>query len=276
MHQDRFLPFIRQSFQGLAWTVLISIFLAVLILFGIVSLRAQNEKMRSCANEDFEYTLNLIAPMQLGVSRWEIGDYARYRYCRKRKWDSQQWLFDREVGFHIIDELEKSGTHGYWMRKTGFSPKRGVPMDIYRYATVGELRITPQNPRYEYLRNFFPMLLEFCDQAAIPLAKLVKLGKETIETEAGVFNCIHYRAELILNRKRRVLEIWSSPAIPPLGIVRVRSETDLLELMSFGKDPDITIPKLIQPVIEGISKLDHGCTSCHGSENCHQFIFPPK
>ena len=276
MSQSRFLFFIRQSFQGFAWTLLISACFAAVILLTIVSLRAQDEKIRPCSNEDFVYELNLIAPMQLGVDSWQIGDYARYRYRRKQAPNGNQLLFDREVGFHIIDELGKFGTHGYWMRKTGFSPSRGVPMDIYRYVTVHDLRITPKNPKYEFLRNYFPMLLEFCDQAAIPFAKLVKLGKEVVETEAGTFECIHYRAELGPNRNRRVLEVWASPTVPPLGIVRVRSKTEMLDLTWFGQDTEITVPKIFQPVIEGISKLDHGCTSCHGYENCHQFIFPPK
>ena len=120
------------------------------------------------------------------------------------------------------------------------------------------------------------MLLKFCDQTALPIAKLVELNREEIKTEAGSFECIHYRAELKLNRNRSVLDIWASPTVPPLGIVRVRSENEMLDLISFGKDLEITVPSIFQPVIEGISKLDHGCTSCHGHENCHQSIFPPK
>ena len=183
--------------------------------------------------------------------------------------------FDRQVGFHIIAALEKSGSHGYWMRKTGFDPDRNIPRDIYRYVTVDDLRITAEYPKYQYTRNYFPILHDFCEQGTTPLAKLVKLGEGDIETEAGTFECIHYRAELGADHDHRSLEIWTSPAISPLGIVRARSEVESLDLISFGQDPEVSVPRLFQPVVEGVSKLDHGCSSCHG-KGCHTMFFPPK
>lgn len=272
MHQDRFLFFIRRSFQGFGWTVLISTCLAAVIIFSIFSLIRQKSEISECDYGNLRFVLNLIAPIQLGVDSWQIGDYARYRHLRKssRTVDG----FNREVGFHIIAALEKSGSRGYWMRKTGFSYFRTIPKDIYRYVTIHDLRITPKTPIYEFQRNYVPFHLDVCQQTTIPLAKLVKRGREEIETEAGTFECIHYYAELAQNRKP--LEIWTSAAISPLGIVRVRSETDILELISFGPKTEITVPKLIQPVIEGISTLEDGCTSCHKSGNCHESIFPPK
>lgn len=226
-----------------------------------------------CPNDVLRYNLNFIAPTQLRVHKWQIGDYARYRHQRKQsKLDD---AFDREVAFHIIAELEKSGAHGHWMRKSGFDPDRNIPRDIYRYVTVRDLRITAESPKYQYTHNYFPILHDFCEQGATPLAKLVKLGEREIETQAGTFDCIHYRVKIGTGRNQKVLEIWASPAISPLGIVRARSETESLDLISFGQDPEISIPRLFQPVVDGISKLEHGCSSCHG-KGCHAMFFPPK
>ena len=183
--------------------------------------------------------------------------------------------FDREVGFHIIAELEKSGSQGYWMKKTGFNPERGVPKDIYRYVTVQDLRITPQLSRYDFVRNYFPVLENHCEQGSIPQAKLVKLGQDTIETEAGAIECIHYRAHLGAAHNYKPIEIWTSAAVPPLGIVRVQSPIETLELIAYGKDSETTVPVVFQPVIEGISTLEYGCSSCHGG-GCHEMVFPPK
>ncbi|MYB92494.1 DUF3108 domain-containing protein [Candidatus Poribacteria bacterium] len=226
-----------------------------------------------CQSHNFIFNLNLIAPPQLGVRHWEIGDYARYRHRRKRSVHYDK--LDREIGYHIIGALEISGDQGYWLKQTGFYYFRTIPRDIYRWVKLHDLRTTRGGMDYEYLQNYIPFRVEFCEQSDVPFAKLLKLGEERIETEAGTFECIHYRAELTeLNRE--VLEIWVSPAISPLGIVRAQSENDILELISFGQNKEITIPKLIQPVIEGISTLDYGCNSCHGYETCHESIFPPR
>lgn len=218
--------------------------------------------------------LNMIAPIQLGIDNWQIGDYARYRYERKLPPPEDKVIIDRSVGVHIIGELEKDGSHGYWLKKINFAYFRDVPIDFYRYVTVHDLRISPKSPIYEFTRNYVPLNLGFCVQTTSPLAQLVKLGREKIETEAGTFECIHYWVTFGQKRNRRSLEIWASAAISPLGIVRVQSQTEMMELTSFGKDTDITIPKLLQPVIDGVSTLNKGCTSCHGSP-CHELIWPP-
>ena len=276
MYQNRFLSFIKQSFQGSAWVFLISMCLAGVILLIVAALRESNGEVRGrgCDSEGFMHSLNLIAPLQLGIDHWEIGDFARYRHREKQSEIRDE--FDQEIGFHIIGELEKLGSHGYWLKKTGFPfhQKETIPMDLYHWVTVHDLRITSKNLNYEDPLNYFPSRFTSCDQTDIPLAKLIELGKAEIQTEAGTFECVHYRAELESNDK--FLEIWAFPAIRPLGIVRAESESEILELIAFGQETEITIPRLIKPVIEGISTLKDGCTSCHGYDNCHKMFFPPR
>lgn len=276
MYQNRFLFFIKQSFQGFVWTVFISICLTFIVLVIVALSRESPEEIRliRCSREGFIYDLHLIAPVQLGISRWQIGDSARYRYRRKQSGIGDK--SEREIGFHIIGELEKSGSHGYWLKKTGFPfhQKETIPVDLYHWVTVHDLRITSKNVSYEDPLNYFPSRFTNCDQTDVPLAKLIELGKTEIETEAGTFECVHYLAELGWGDK--TLEIWAAPDIPPLGIVRVESESESLELIAFGQETQITIPRLIKPVIEGISTLMNGCTSCHGYDDCHEMFFPPK
>lgn len=273
MDQDRILSFIRQSFQGFGWTVLISLCLAIVSFLIILLLREPIAADGVCRRTALTYSLNFIAPVRLGVKTWEIGDYAHYRHrYRSSRTDDR---FDREVSFHIMAALEKSGYHGYWMRKTGFEPDRNIPTDIYRYVTVQDLRITPRNPKYLFTRNYFPILHESCEQGTSPLAILTKLGEVEIETEAGRFECIHYKAKLGPVHNHKVLEIWALPTVAPLGIVRARTETETLDLIAYGHNPNTGVPSLFQPVIDGISTLESGCNSCHG-ESCHEMFFPPK
>ena len=230
-------------------------------------------EIERCGSQDFISNLNLISPPQLGVRRWQIGDYALYRHRRKQSENYDK--LEREVGFHVIGELERSGDQGYWLKQTGFHSFRTIPRDIYRWVKSHDLRTTQEGMNYEYLQNYIPSRVELCEQSDIPFAELLKLTTEKVETEAGMFECIHYRA-VLPEPNREALEIWVSSAIPPLGIVRAQSGNDILELISFGQNTEVTVPKLLQPVIEGISTLDYGCNSCHGYETCHESIFPPR
>ena len=58
----------------------------------------------------------------------------------------------------------------------------------------------------------------------------------------------------------------------PLGIVRTCSETEMLNLISFGRNTDITVPSAFQPVIDSISTLRDGCRSCY-RKGYHKMFF---
>ena len=287
MNRNCFTQFSQRNLKSWGCSVLISSCFALAILFFVnESQNAQVETSHIPLDSgDFRYSLNLIAPKKLGVDRWQVGDYAQYRY---RKLKPQMFLlpvsnvnaeemFDasaKSVTFHVIDELKTSDAHDYWLRVRGMVSYREIPCDIYQLGLPNDIRLSEKNRRYELIQNYVPAKISHYDQDGIPLAKLVKLGEVEIETEAGRFECIHYRVELGQNLP--MLEIWANPKIRPLGIVRVQSQDEVLELTSFGQKTEIEIPKIMQPIIQGISKINHGCTSCHGYDNCHESIFPPK
>lgn len=280
---------IRQSLQGWRRSFLISVCLALVILVGIFFLgRASYEDVEvgECPTDDLAYTLNLISPAQLGVAQWQIGEYAVYRYRRKlgtpalvlERYFSpdatKARLASRDVRFDIIGELSKSGRKRYWMRVTGLVFFRAIPADIYRLVFTDNLRITSETPRYDFARGYVPLRFSLCHQTSTPLATLVKLDEVSLETPAGSFDCIRYRAEF--GSVAPPIEIWANPYILPLGIVRASTPYEVLELAAYGRDMDFNIPELIHPVIEGISTLEQGCTSCHGYDNCHKLISPPR
>ncbi len=285
--RERFKNLIRQSVQGYEVSLLIAVCLSAVILVSLSVLRYISDKdggTRACPADDIIHTLNLIPSTQLGIAEWQIGDYATYRYSPMLKTPLSAItryfappaikvrLSPRNVKFHIIGELNKSGERRYWMRKSGFEFFREIPNAIYRLVMPNDLRITPESPRFNFVRNYVPEHSLDCHQMSTPLATLVKQDEVTLELSAGRFDCIHYRVEF--GQNSIPIEIWASPQISPLGIVRVSTPSEVLELTSYGQDRDINIPKLIQPVIDGISTLERGCSSCHGSP-CHEFIDPP-
>ncbi|MDD9974356.1 MAG: hypothetical protein OXU27_10135 [Candidatus Poribacteria bacterium] len=283
---DKLRHFIRHTLQGWELSLIISVCLAGVILTGIfVFKKVPGEKIRAGKSlpGDMLQTLNLVSSTQLGVPKWQIGDYTAYQYRRPPEVLAsvlKQNLPDfpkvrlapREVKFHIIGELSSSGQKRYWMRVTGLSFYRDIPRDIYRLVSHTDLRVTPETPQFNFVRNYIPTRFETYQQTFTPMATLVKIGEVELETPAGRFECIHYRVEV--GGKPTLIEIWVNPKISPRGIVRISTPKEILELTSYGQDTDINIPELIQPVIEGISTLKKGCNSCHGSP-CHEFISPP-
>lgn len=287
--RERVKTLIRQSLQGWEKSLLISACLAAVILAGIFVLMQTSYKGVGNGENltaDMGYTLNLIAPAQLGVAQWQIGDYAVYHYRLKRVTSAsvlkqsfaseatKARLASRDVKFHIIGELSTSGQRRYWMRKTGFAFFRAIPKDIYRLVSLDDLRITPETPRFHFVRNYVPSRFNAYQQTSTPRATLVKLAEVALETPAGRFECIQYRVEV--GGKSTPIDIWANPNILPLGLVRVSTPNEVLELAAYGRDMDFNIPELIHPVIEGISTLEQGCTSCHGYDNCHKLISPPR
>lgn len=287
MNQKKLIGFGRRHLKSWGISFLVSFCFLFIFLIGVIPReRSHIEEAESLLDSDtFRYildpatsALNLIVPEKLGVGHWEIGDYAEYQYHR---YQSQPPSFplsatdaDKTVAFHIIGELETPAFQHYWMKITGLLFFRQIPGDIYQLVRPNDMRMTPENRAYKFFRNYVPSKEGFHDPNSLPRVKLVKLGRADIKTEAGRFECIHYRVELGPDFPTH--EIWANAEVRPLGIVRMQSENEVLELTAFGEKSDFTVPKLFQPVFEGISKLDDGCTSCHGSDNCHESIFPPK
>lgn len=287
MNQNSLIAFGRRHLKSWGLSLLIALCLLVVFFIGIAPKESPHlKKAQSLSNPNaFRYildpgtpVLNLIVPEQLGVTQWQIGAYAQYQYHR---YQSQSPPFplstadaEKTVAFHIIGELKAAAAHQYWIKITGVLFYRQVPGDIYHLVRPNDMRITSENRRYRFFQNYVPSKETFPEWNRPPVAKLVELGRVEIETEAGRFECTHYRVELGPDFPTH--EIWANSKVLPLGIVRMQSQNEVLELMSFGQNKAITVPKLFQPVLQGISTLDYGCTSCHGSESCHESIFPPK
>lgn len=280
---------IQQVFlQGWGTSFLISLCFAGCILGGlfIFSQTSGTGSVAECATDDITYTLNLISPAQLGVMEWQVGAYAVYQYRRVQTSVIsalegyfmpdvlKAGLASREVKFHIIGELSSSKQRRYWMRVNRLNFYRAIPIDIYRLVSPADLRITPETPRFDFPKNYVPSRFGLCQQTSIPIATLIKLGKSVLETPAGQFECVQYRVEF--GTDSSPIEIWVNPKVSPLGIVRLRTPNEVLELTAHGQDTTFDIPELIQPVIDGVSTLEQGCTSCHGYDNCHEFISPPR
>ena len=287
MRQNRFVGF-RQHLKSWGISFLISLCLLIIFFIGIAPKEPPRLKKAQSLSDPNAFrqilsrvkpVLNLIAPEQLGVKHWQIGDYAQYQYHRYQGQPPPSSPLspadaEKTVTFQIVGDLKTPTSRRYWMKTTGLLFFRHIPSDLYQLVHPNDIRMTAENRGYRFTKNYIPSKEAYGDPSHLPVVEYVKLGKATIETQAGHFECIHYRVELGPDFPTH--EIWANAAVRPLGIVRVRSQNEVLELISFGQNRNITVPKLFQPVLQGISTLNHGCTSCHGSDNCHESISPPK
>lgn len=280
---------LQATLHGWGQSLIIAGCLAIAVLVGLHYIEKSSYEefgLGECPTDDLAYSLNLIAPAQLGVEQWEVGDYAEYRYRRKlvtltsvaeqyfSPSEMKSRMSARNVKYHIVGELDKLGKKRHWIKVTGLEFIRTIPRESYQLVTPADMRITSENPRYDYVKDYVPSQFNLCHQNSMPLARLTKLGEVELETAAGRFECNHYRVEF--GSGSDPIEIWTNPNVLPSGIVKVSTPNEVLELISYGCDIEYDIPKFIEPVITGISTLGEGCTSCHGYDNCHESIYPPR
>jgi len=268
---------ITRLFSG--WTGMVAI--SAVMATGIVALlgprnSSSTDRTRPephTVNRGFPRDLDLLCPAKLGLSGWAVGDFAAYRHVL---WDSTpqgKRSVTNDVRLHLIGTLTEGGVERFWMKETGFAVDRWIPKDIFRLVTLTNIQISYENRYYDYVQNYFPVNATSYRTAPIRQVAFKTLGNEIITTEAGRFDCVHYR---VGGEGSFQLDVWMNPTIKPLGVARARSPKESLELHSFGNDRSINNPKLIIPVLNGTSRLELGCTSCHGAKDCHEAIFPPK
>ncbi|MDP2960766.1 MAG: hypothetical protein Q8N71_05015, partial [candidate division Zixibacteria bacterium] len=84
------------------------------------------------------------------------------------------------------------------------------------------------------------------------------LGKETLKTAAGSFECTHMQ---YVSEKKEVSDVWQTPQIPFFGLVKSVAQGLTMEIQKFGKDAKtgiteesekITIPGIEEPGMEKV------------------------
>lgn len=220
----------------------------------------------------------LLTPKNFGISEWSVGQYAKYSIDDIRG-------MKRAPEFHVVGKLEQDhkvaevnnlvASDYFWVKTRGFESFRNLPSSDYQLVRTTDMRLKEKNFSFEFLDGYIPLENSFlqnhplADQAA-----LRRIGRELVSTKAGEFSCDIWEADI----DGVILKIWASPLVPPLGIVRMESEKERLELSSYGVEAnDMKVPEMFQPVLDGHSTIAHGCESCHASDHdLHTPVYPPR
>lgn len=199
-----------------------------------------------------------IAPEQLQVRNWQVGEFADYHL--------QTNTTSRLLSFHVAAQDSKTGNR-FWLRTEGFTEFNKTKIELWRL--LDETNLRPGSEQWGFL---FP-------QGAIPLPfapvtflsnpiVFEELENQVIETSIGNLECRHYFVYVRSQGKELVplLELWTNPTVRPLGIVRARWRGVSLDLVQTGINPSMKIPESLQKDLNRTTPIDGTCIRCHTKE----------
>lgn len=197
----------------------------------------------------------LIPPKQLGIDKWDLGDYAAYQL--KTNTDSRRLSFS-------VDAQESGGGKRHWLRTDGLSQFNAAPLELWRLLSEASLLPGTEADGFFYVGKSFLFPLYPAMFPPSPIL-LQDLGAETVQTPIGKFKCRHYfvQARAPSGHLEPLLELWANTSVPPLGIVRARWRDETLDLVDVKAPLPIEIPDVLSETFNQNRAQDHGCAQCH-------------
>ena len=94
---------------------------------------------------------------------------------------------------------------------------------------------------------------------------LEKIRDQVVETPIGPLKCEHVLAHIRSpdGKLDPLLELWTNPAIRPLGLVRARWQDAFLDLVEVNRKNTPKIPSILLSEIDRNTPLNGSCTRCH-------------
>jgi hypothetical protein len=240
--------------------------------FGPPPLTLNEDKVRSSLSGSPLAQLTALQPGVLGIRRWNIGDFAVYRYIALQTLTEKTTNLMRDVRFQIVGEITDSAVQRFWLAVTGLERESDeLPKDLFRLVTHHDLAVSENNPCYEYIHGYIPANVTRRRTISNFAPNLRAIGAEQINTTIGNLFVTHYRHDGSL---RTSFEVWIATNVAPLGVVKFRSPFEELDLLETGNTTNLAIPRLLMPVLPGVSRSNVGCTSCHAERSGHESIDP--
>lgn len=208
-----------------------------------------------------------ISPKQLGVHAWDLGDYAAYQLRTKTR--------QKQISFHVAAQ-EAPPSRQHWVRTKGLVSLNGVDIEIWRLLNVQSLRPGSEKAEVLFANGSIPFPLRQ-RRAPVSPVSLEHVGEEAVDTAIGTFTCQHYFVQLQApdGTTAPLLELWATPAVPPLGIVRARWRDEVLELVQTQTLPPPELPEMLSKTINtrkgddneaNAEPLASVCAQCHEPE----------
>jgi len=163
-----------------------------------------------------------------------------------------------------VGEITHSAVKRFWLAVTGLEREGDeLPKDLFRLVTHHDLAVSENNPCYEYVHGYIPANITRRRTITSFAPNLRAIAAEQTNTAVGNLFVTHYRNDSSL---RTSFEVWIATNVTPLGVVKFRSPFEELDLVETGNHTNFAIPRLLVPVLPGVSKSNLGCTSCHAEK----------
>ncbi len=200
----------------------------------------------------------LIPPKQLGIDKWDIGDYAAYQL--KTNTENDQIFFS-------VPARESGSGKRHWLRTNGLTQFNAGRIELWRLLSETSLLPGTEADGFFYAGKSFLFPLHSIMFPPSPIL-LQDLGSETIKTPAGEFKCRHYfaRVRAPSGHLEPLMELWANTSVRPLGIVRARWRDETLDLVDVKSALLIEIPDVLLEAFNQNRLQDHGCAQCHSED----------
>lgn len=229
------------------------------------------------ANKSLSFRHLFIAPEQLGVDTWNIGDYSRYRL--------ETNTYSSDISFHVAAAVDKV-SHKKWLRTSGIMDMNETDVEVWRLLNAESIR-PGSGAEMLFANGAIPFHIQQRDAETYPVY-LEHIGEEDVKTTIGTFRCQHYFARLGSpdGHYEPLLELWANASVAPLGIVRARWQDEVLELVEMQVGYTFNIPEILTQMMSiqdtkntetKVTDSKSDCSNCHegsvGGEHLKQETF---
>ena len=208
-------------------------------------------------NTPLNMRLMFIAPEQIKVENWEVGESSVYHL--KTNAESKQ------LAFHVAARDAKGGDQ-FWLRSDGFLQFNEVEFELWRLLDKTNLRPGSEKRGFFFPHNGIPVSLPSLKYPSTPII-LEELGNEVLVTPVGALECQHFLAYIRSPdaELEPFVELWTNPAIHPLGLVRARWREAFLDLVEVNRKKVPKIPPVLLSEFDRNTHLDGSCSRCHAN-----------
>ena len=199
-----------------------------------------------------------IAPEQLKIQDWQVGEHAVYRLQTNRAC--------QEISFSI-EARDGENDNRFWLKTDGLLKFKKKNIELWRLLDHTNLRPGTEQRSFYFLQDAIPFPFPPLKFPADPIV-IEKLGNETIVTSMGTFDCEHVLAYIRSpdGELDPLLEMWTHPAARPLGLVRARWQDGFMDLVEVQTTPVPEIPNVLLAEFDRNTPLDGSCSQCHTEE----------
>ena len=234
--------------------VCITCILTVLIFLDFRERRKVSQQFQQTThNAPLSMRILLIAPEQLKVKSWQVGDASVYHLKTKTA--------DKQISFHVAARDTRRDL--FWLRTVGLFQFKEVDVELWRLLDKTTLSPGSEQRWFYFSPNAIPFSIP---QVRFPPRNVVleKLGDEDIVTPFGTIRCEHAFAYVRSpdGELEPFLELWSNPAVSPLGLVRARWQDASFDLKVNTKSVP-KIPPILLAEFDRNTHLEGSCTRCH-------------